>query len=166
MANCKKPRKAYTPKARFLNPIQYAAENQMLLVDYNRNYVMEIKIRNHSAMTSLLMGTATRHEVDVIAAAYNMVFGIAHALDLPETVKAVYGDILDRAVLAFKELCLRANKLGKPIAKAAEISTLNELIATLDDLLEVVSVRQFELSVKHAISNSKKATRREVVVLN
>lgn len=146
--------------------MQYVAENQMALVDYDKNYVTEAKIRNHSAMNSLLMGQATRHEVDVIAAAYNMVYGLSHVLDVPAPTMAIYQDLLDRSSMAFKELCLRANKLGKPIAKAMEIATLNEMIDALDDLLDVVSVRQFELGVKYAIGHSKKASRREVVVLN
>ncbi len=162
MAGNKKPKKAYKPKQRFQNPILYATENQMLLIEYDRNYVAEIKIRNHSAMTSLLMGNAVRQEIDTIAAAYNMVFGITHAMKLPVDTNQFYTALLERAALAFKDLCLRANKLGKPIAKAAEIGTLNTLIEALDDLLGVVSVRQFELGVKHAINNSKGSFKKQL----
>lgn len=166
MAGNKKPTKAYKPKPKFQNPMLYATENQMALIEYDRNYVMEIKIRNHSAMESLLMGKATRHEVDTIAAAYNMVFGITNVMKFPNEVSQVFKDVLDRSVLAFKDLCLRANNLGKPIAKALEIATLNELIDVLDELLGVVSVRQFEMGVKHAISNSRGSFKKNLAELD
>lgn len=162
MAGNKKPAKAYKPKQRFQNPMLYATENQMLLIEYDRNYVTEIKIRNHSAMTSLLMGKAVRHEIDVIAAAYNMVFGITHVMKLPANMNQFYVALLERSALAFKDLCLRANNLGKPIAKAMEIGTLNALMEALDDLLGVVSVRQFEQGVQHAITNSKGSFKKQL----
>lgn len=156
MAGNKKPTKAYKPKQRFQNPLQYATENQMLLIDYDRNYVTEIKIRHHSAMTALLAGQASKHDVDVIAAGYNMVCGMASIMKFPKEVDLQFKDLLARASLAFKDLCLRANKIGKPIAKAIELNTLNELTDTLDELLGVVSVRQFEQGVKYALTQGRR----------
>ena len=137
------------------NPIQYAAEDQILLIEHDRNYVTEIKFRNQCAIASLMANRATRHEINVISTAHNMVCGMASIMKLSKAADQQLNDLLERSSLAFKDVWLRASNLVNPTTEELELSTLNELTDTLDELLRVVSVRQFELGVKHCITHSK-----------
>lgn len=137
------------------NPIQYAAEDQILLIEHDRNYVTEIKFRSQCAIASLMANRATRHEINVIATAHKMVCGMASIMKFSKAADQQINDLLERSSLAFKDVWLRASNLVNPTTEELELSTLNELTDTLDELLRVVSVRQFELGVKHCITHSK-----------
>ena len=51
----KKPRKAYRPKARLVNPMDYVLEG-FAPVSSAGSYLVDLKLHNHSAMTELLAG--------------------------------------------------------------------------------------------------------------
>lgn len=131
------------------NPMQYAAEEQILLIDNDRNYVAEIKFRNQCAITSLVANRATRHEINIMATAHNMVSGIASTMNLSKRADQQLKSLLERSSLAFKDLWLRSSNLLDPSSKALELTALNELTDKLDELLKVVTVRQFELGMTH-----------------
>lgn len=141
------------------NPIQYAAEEQILLIEQDRNYVAEIKFRSQCAIASLMANRATVHEINVIATAHNMVCGIASIMKLSKAADQQINDLLERSSLAFKDLWLRSSNLLDPSTKLLELTTLNELTDKLDELLKVVTVRQFELGVTHYATHSKEKPR-------
>ena len=127
--------------------MQYAAEEQILLIDHDRNYVAEIKFRSQCAITSLMSNRATRHEINIMANAHNMVCGMASAMKLSKKADQQLTSLLERSALAFKDLWLRSSNLLDPITKSLELTTLIELTDKLDELLKVVTVRQFELGL-------------------
>ena len=60
MPTSAKPRKKYRPKTRLVNPIDYVLEGFAPLERAPDNYLLNLKLTNHSAMTELLAGRATR----------------------------------------------------------------------------------------------------------
>jgi len=141
------------------NPIQYAAEEQILLIEQDRNYVAEIKFRSQCVIASLMANRATRHEINAIATAHNMVCGMASVMKLSKAADQQLNDLLERSSLAFKDLWLRSSNLLDPSTKLLELTTLNELTDKLNELLKVVTVRQFELGVTHYATHSKEKPR-------
>ena len=155
MAANKKPRKQYKPKARWLNPMEYVKESMSLLCEFDPDYVLKIKLKDHSAMTAVQQGTATKRDMDNIAATYNLVFGMRRTLDLPDEAYWEFGRTLHHANLAFKAVCSRANEIGRVVCKADELQAFNDLIELNDNLLDVVTVKQWGEALQFAKNHAK-----------
>lgn len=155
MAANKKPRKAYKPKDRWLNPLTYVKNNLSLLSEFDPDYVLKIKLKDHSAMTAVQQGTATKRDMDNISATFNLVFGMRKTLDLPEEADYEFGRTLYHANLAFKAVCSRANKMGRVVCKANELQAFNDLIELNDNLLDVVTVKQWGEALQFAKNHAR-----------
>lgn len=155
MANNKKPRKQYKPKARMVNTHEYVFDNRKLLSEYDPGYITNIQIRAHSALTVLIQGKALPVDMDVIAASYNIVLGLCRVVALPEPAHSSFNRVLRNAVSAIKDLCERGKTLGRLTARANELTALNDLIALHDQVLNIVTVKQFEAGMKIALADAK-----------
>lgn len=155
MANNKKPRKQYKPKARMVNPHDYVFDNRKTLSEYDPGYITNIQIRAHSAMTVLIQGKALPVDMDVIAASYNIALGLCRVIKHPDDAHIAFNRTLNKALAAFKELCIRGKSLGRITAKSTEITALNDLINLHDQLLNVVTVKEFEAGMKIALADAK-----------
>lgn len=155
MAKNKKPRKAYKPKGRWLSPMAYVKESMSLLCEFDPDYVLKIKLKDHSAMTAVQQGTATKRDMDNISATFNLVFGMRRTLDLPDEADWEFGRTLHHANLAFKAVCSRANELGRVVCKADELQAFNDLIDLNDNLLDVVTVKQWGDALLFAKNHAK-----------
>jgi hypothetical protein len=60
-------RSKYRPKGVILNPIAYVMES-MTPVAKHESYLIDLKIRNHAAMTMLTQGKATKQDMDDLIA--------------------------------------------------------------------------------------------------
>lgn len=158
MATNKKPKKAYRPKGRWASPIEFVKENLSLLCEFDPSYVLQIKLKDHSAMVAVQQGTATKRDMDNISATFNIVFGLRKTLGLPDDVYKEFGRTLHNANVAFKAVCSRANEINRVVCKADELKAFNDLIELNDNLLDVVTVKQWgealSFAKNHAI-NSK-----------
>lgn len=155
MAKNRKPRKAYKPKAQWMSPLEFVRENLSLLCEFDPSYVLNIKIKDHSAMTAVQRGTATKRDMDNIAATYNIVFGLRRTLGLPESVYKEFGSILYHANLAFKTSCSRASDLGRVVCTADELQAFNNLVELNGELLDVVTVKQWGDALSYAKNHAK-----------
>ena len=155
MANNKKPRKQYKPKAKMLNPHDYVLDNLKTLSEYDPGYITNIQIRAHSALTVLIQGKALPVDMDVLAASYNIVLGLCHVVALPEPAKSSFNRVLRGALNTIQALCDRGKTLGRITVRAEEITALNDLINLHDQILNVVTVKQFEAGMKIALADVK-----------
>ena len=155
MAANKKPRKRYKPKSIWLNPMDFVKENLALLAEFDPDYVLKIKLKDHSAMTAVQQGTATKRDMDNISATFNLVFGMRETLGLPEDAYWEFGRTLHHANLAFKAVCSRANEINRVVCKADELQAFNELIELNDNLLDVVTVKQWGEALQFAKNHAK-----------
>ena len=152
MAKNKPPRKKYRPKDVWLNATQIAVDNGKLLREYDPPYVNRIKLRDHSALTSLIQGVATQKEMGMLGASFNLSLSIWKVLKIKGEAAQWMFETLARSGAAYSDLCKRGNELGRIVVKAPEMQAMNDLIELSDNLLEIVTVRQFEQAMKLAQS--------------
>jgi len=143
MAANKKPRKKYRPKGQWASPMEYVKENLSILSEWDPDYVREIRLKDHSAMVAVQQGTATRKDMDFISATYNVVFALWKILELPDEAKGEMARTLYMANHAFTQACARANEIKRVVCNAEELRAFNDLIALNDNLLDVVTVKQW-----------------------
>lgn len=160
MGATKKPRKAYKPKPRFQSPLEYVLESSKPLADHD-DYVLKWSLKNHAAFGALMAGQATKAEIDTMVAARNIVEALIVTLKGKDT-----DGTLDRSSCALIEICDRANAGKGTVMKAAEMQAMRDLLGLHDELLAVVSVRQFDQALTWArreISAGRAATLKEPI---
>lgn len=105
---------------------------------------MRIQLSNHSALTALADGTATRLDVDQLIAARNM----AEALRSVARLGMHHKEILAEGHMALIEVGKRTLADGKPSATPEEIAALTDLLELHDLQLEQTTVIQMERAIR------------------
>ena len=144
-----KPRKKYRPKKSLVDPVGYVTESLTPLPEQD-TYVRDLNLRTHSAMRSLVRGSATKDDMDAILSAHN----ITHALLVTQKLTDVDQVIL-KSEAALYALTDRAKVMGRYVLKALELQTLNDLIALHDDFMGVITVGHMETAIKFAKAELK-----------
>lgn len=139
-----KPRKRYKPRPVILNPIEFVRESLTPLVE-SGSYVIDWKLKNHTAFASLLRGEATKTQLDVLVAARN----VTEALVVTLKGQDIDGT-LTRSAVALIDICARANQGKGTAMKAPEMQALRDLMDFHDQLLDAVTVKQFEAALTYA----------------
>ena len=145
-------RSKYKPKSKLLDPLGYVVENSKGLAEQHKQYVLELKIKNHTAMLSLTQGRATTKDLDCLIQMVNIMdaFRILGVSGVESEITAVSE--------AIYSICERVPKTGKFIATGAEISALNTLMEYHDALFEHITVKQLDDAIKivrHTIRANK-----------
>lgn len=153
MPKNKKPRKAYRPRLVMTNAVEYVVEGTRLVAQNSADVLLNIRLKNHSAMTALLRGAAQKCDMDILIAMHNVVEGLCrlgHGKD--------YTDCLIRGKCALIELCQRGARSGRFVCRAPEIQALNDLMELHDAQMDVVTVSDLEKAIaiaKHEIRTHK-----------
>lgn len=153
MAGNKPPKKKYKAKPRILNIVDVVIDRNRLLSEYDPNYVQRIRLRDHSALTSLIQGVATPKEMNMLAASFNLALAMWKVLKTTREMDDWMFSTLARSGAAFNDLCIRGKENGRITVKSAEMQAMNDLIDLSDNLLDVVTVAQFEDAMKLATKN-------------
>jgi len=140
----KKPRKAYRPKARLVNPMDYVLEG-FAPVSSAGSYLVDLKLHNHSAMTELLAGRATRKHMDTLIAMSN----ICEALQR-NGFGVDYKDVTTEGRFAIISIIVRAVEKLKFIPTGVEIQMLNKLMELHDAQMDVITVLDMEKAITAA----------------
>ncbi len=147
-------RSKYRPKPIAANPLAYVLEN-LTPVAKHESYLLELRIKNSDAMSSLLRGKATRQDMDTIIAMSN----IAEAL-----VKLGFGADYKEVCVGGREAILsivhRAVKAKRFTPTGPEIQALNLLMELHDAQMDVITVKDMDNALRYARSRiaSKHAT--------
>jgi hypothetical protein len=135
-------RSKYRPKGVLLNPVGYVLESMSPLAKHN-SYVLDLKIKNHEAMTALTKGVAKRNDIDMLItmgnvteAMYRLGFG------------ADYGDVVKTGLDSLRDVARRGAESHRFILRAAEMSALNALIELHDAQIDVATIRDMENALK------------------
>jgi hypothetical protein len=131
-------RSKYKPRPQLANPVEYVTESAQPLIEHSPSMVLTWKIRNTESFGRLIRGEAVRQDLDNLIACRN----ITEALLVVCGVKQDDGT-LARSACALIEICDRLNE-GKKALYPAEMQALRDLLALHDDLLELVTVKDFE----------------------
>jgi hypothetical protein len=133
-----KKRSKYRPRGKLINPVAYVLES-LKPVRHHDSYLVDLKIKNHSAMEALTKGQAWRTEIDVLINMGNTTEAL-YRLGFGED----YGDVVEQGLDALHEVGKRGIETGRFILKAHEMSHLNLLMELHDAQMEVITVKDME----------------------
>jgi hypothetical protein len=142
-------RSKYKPKPVLQNPLGYVMESATPLIEHE-TYVVDWQLRNNSAFEKLLKGIADKKDINTLVAARNITEG------LMVTLKGADADgTLARSAVALIDLCDRGNAGKSLVMKAQELQAMRDMMQLHDELLEVVTVRQFERALEYTKNEIK-----------
>jgi len=134
-------RSAYRPKPVLVNPLLYVLES-FRPVRAHDSYLVDLKIKNHGAMSNLTKGLAGKEDVDalinmvnVVEALYRLGFG------------REYGDVVKDGLNALHDLGRRGVQTGRFILKAQEMSHLNLIMELHDAQMDLVTIKDMEKAI-------------------
>lgn len=135
-------RSKYRPKGLIMNPIAYVMES-MTPVAKHDTYLVDLKIRNHMAMTNLTQGRATRNDMDDLIAMGN----VTEALSRLGFGKE-HGDITQDGLNALHAVGKRGVESGRFILRSEEMRALNTLMELHDAQMDVITIKDMERGLK------------------
>jgi hypothetical protein len=106
-------------------------------------YFIELKIKNHLALTNLTKGVATRQDIDTLIQAVNMVEAL-YRLGFGRE----YATEVHAGLYALHTVGVRGAESGRFILKSEEMNALNEAMELHDAQLEVITLKDMENAIK------------------
>lgn len=143
MPGSKKPRKKYRPKPVFADPLGFVLESSKPLAEHD-NYVINWKVNNHLSMQALVKGEASKADMDALIAAHN----ITRALLITKGMPLV--DLLAAGKDAIVDIGRRHQELQRFVPRGPQITAINELLSLHDELLDAITVKEFENALAYA----------------
>lgn len=135
MAANKKPRKKYKPKPVIADPVGFVTERITPITRHN-TYLLDLKIKNSAAMTSLLQGHCSTKDMDILIDMSNIVEGLVMLGHGKE-----YGEVAIQGREALISIAARAKRIKRFTPNASEIQALNMLMELHDAQMEVITVQ-------------------------
>lgn len=144
MPTSKKPRKKYQPKGYRVDPLAYVLESVKPVAAHS-DYLLTMQMTNHSAMTELTQGRATRKHINILVGMSNMTEGLWR-LGFGKEYEAV----LVAGQKALRTLTDRAAEIGRYTPTGAEIVALNAYMELHDAQMEIATVKDIERALEKA----------------
>ena len=148
-------RSSYRPRPMLRDPMGYVVES-LTPMPAHGSALVDLRLRNHSALSALTRGEADFRVMDDLGAAANICevlcregFGVDYRLEIAAGLDAL------KAVKA------RGSGTGRFVLRAQEMDAINEMMAVHDAQLEVATVRDMEraiLAVRDELLLKKHAT--------
>jgi hypothetical protein len=140
-----------------MNPMAYLIEG-MTPVAKHDNFLIDLKIKNHMAMTNLTQGKATREDMDTlipmanfVEALYRMGFGRDYATEVRTGLDALHA------------VGKRGAPIGRFILRSEEMRALNMLMELHDAQMDVITVKDMERAFKIVDEEYKQRKMRPIV---
>jgi hypothetical protein len=149
-------RSKYRPKPVHPNPLGYVLDSITPVSHYD-SYFVDLKIKNHDALTALTKGVATRQDIDVLIMAVNMVealYRLGFGCDYFPEVRA--------GLDALYEVSVRGATSGRFVLKASEMDALNTVMELHDAQLEVITVKDMDKAIALVIDDFKQKRMRAI----
>lgn len=156
MPASKKPRKAYRPKARLVNPMEYVLEGFAPVASAG-SYLTDLKVHNHMAMADLMRGEAKKKQMDTLIAMSNICEALQRMGHGEE-----YKDVTVEGRFALLSVIFRAVERLKFIPTGTEINQLNLLMELHDAQMDTITVRDMEKAIQLA---QRELRRKKAVIL-
>lgn len=134
-------RSKYRPRAVLANPLGYVLESLTPIAAMDK-YFIELKIKNHLALTHLTQGEADRADIDTLVAAINITEAL-YRLGFGRE----YGDVVAEGLGALRSVGKRGADTGKFILKSTEMNALNLAMELHDAQLEIITLRDMEKAI-------------------
>jgi hypothetical protein len=142
--NAMRKRSAYRPRQVLQNPLGYVLEN-ITPITQHENYLLNLQLKNSSAMQNLLQGKANKQDMNMLIAMSN----ITEALQLMG-YGADYKDVCANGREALIGIVMRAVKIKRFTPTGVEIQALNTLMELHDAQMEVITVKTMDEAIRNA----------------
>lgn len=152
MATSQRPRKAYKPRAKLIDPVTYVTAGFKYL-DEVGDELVTLRIKNHSALAAMTQGRATSADFNMLVSALN----VTEALMMQE-LGAQYSPVLKAGQDALTAIGHRCRSIGRFVLRAEEMTALNLAMEVHDAQLDVCTVAQIEraiINVRNTIVSGK-----------
>lgn len=128
----------YRPKGVVLNTMAYVMES-MTPVEKHGSFLIDLKIKNHEAMTALTKGQATKTDLDMLIAMVNFVEALYRM-----GIGTEYEDVVREGLDAIRDVARRGAPTGRFILKANEMNAINAVMELHDAQMDVITVKDME----------------------
>ena len=150
-------RSKYRPRGVLLNTMGYVLEGMTPISKLDK-YFVELKIKNHMALSNLTKGVAMRDDIDtliqavnIVEALYRMGFGREYADDVRKGLDALHN------------VGVRGVASGRFILKSEEMNALNVIMELHDAQLEVITLKDMEAAIKLVVEELRQKKMRPIV---
>jgi hypothetical protein len=133
-----KRKKKYQPRAVLVNPLAYVLES-LTPVALHDSYLIDLRIKNHSALAELTQGKATKKEMDTLINASNMTDALMRL-----GFGRDYIGVLNAGQDALLAVARRGVETNRFILRAEEMNAINTLFELHDAQLDVMVVKDME----------------------
>lgn len=140
-----------------MNPIAYVMES-MTPVAKHDTYLVDLKIKNHMALTNLTQGKATRSDMDDLIAMGN----VTEALSRLGFGKE-HGDITMAGLDALHAVGKRGAQSNRFILRSEEMRALNTLMDLHDAQMDVITIKDMERGLKLVNEEFRQRKMRRIV---
>ena len=134
-------RSSYRPRDKLVNPVAYVVEGLRPVKEHD-SYLIDLKIKNHGAMSNLTRGLADKEDVNtlinmvnVVEALYRLGFG------------REYGDVVKDGLDALHDMGKRGVQTGRFVLKAQEMSHLNLIMELNDAQMDLINIKDMEKAI-------------------
>ena len=135
-------RSKYRPRGVILNTMGYVMESFTPIAQMDK-YFIELKIKNHLALTNLTKGVAMRDDIDTLIQAVNIVEAL-YRLGFGRE----YADEVRAGLDSLHTVGVRGAESGRFILKSEEMNALNVAMELHDAQLEVITLKDMENAIK------------------
>ena len=134
-------RSKYRPRQVLLNPLGYVLEGMTPVAKHDQ-YLVELKIKNHMAMATLTKGLATREDINVLIATFNIVEALYRL-----GFGSEYADVVHNGLNALRDVGRRGADTDRFILKAEEMNALNLAMELHDAQMELITIKDMDNAV-------------------
>ena len=139
-----KKRSKYRPRRVLLDTMAFVQESLTPVAKHD-NYLLDLKIVNSMAMASLMKGTATKRDMDVLVAMSNIVEAL-YELGFGRQ----YQDVATEGRYAILSIVYRAVERLRFVPTGEDIKRLNTLIELHDAQMDAITIVDMERAISLA----------------
>ena len=139
-----KKRSKYRPRRVLLDTMAFVQES-LTPVALHDNYLLDLKITNSMAMASLMKGTATKRDMDVLVAMSNIVEAL-YELGFGRQ----YQDVATEGRYAILSIVYRAVERLRFVPTGEDIKRLNTLMELHDAQMDAITIADIERAISLA----------------
>lgn len=137
-------RSKYRPRRVLLDTMAFVQESLTPVAKHD-NYLLDLKIVNSMAMASLMKGTATKRDMDVLVAMSNIVEAL-YELGFGRQ----YQDVATEGRYAILSIVYRAVERLRFVPTGEDIKRLNTLMELHDAQMDVITIADMERAISLA----------------
>lgn len=134
-------RSAYRPRRVLLNPVGFVLEG-LCPVRAHTSFALDLKIKNHGALASLMQGKGTRTDIDALIAMVNITEALCR-LGFGTDYSAIVRD----ALAGVRSLGRRYTETGSSTMRAEEIKAINAVMELHDEQMDVIVLNDMDNAI-------------------